>query len=293
MTAALTMTASILKLRIGSFVALAALVGIVTGGGEMGWIEALVFTLAVLGASGAAGAFNHYFERESDRLMARTAMRPFASGKLKPGAIWPLTFTALLAASLVMGWSVGGMLAALLVFCGAFTYGVVYTLWLKRRTVWNVVIGGAAGSFALLAGAAAAAPEFGPVLAPVPVILSAMLFLWTPPHFWALAAAKGADYERAGIPMLPVVTGPEVWGPVIFSHVLVLVLISFGPLLYGLGPLYGLCAALGGALFLRSSWRLLRCPERRNAMATFRASLFHFALVSAGVLLDGVARWVS
>ncbi|WP_347309652.1 heme o synthase [Defluviimonas sp. SAOS-178_SWC] len=292
MTAALTMTASILKLRIGSFVALAALVGIVTGGGEMRWVEAAVFTLAVLGASGAAGAFNHYFERDSDRLMARTALRPFASGRLKAGPIWPVTFTLLLVASLVMAWSVGGSLATLFVFLGAFTYGVVYTLWLKRRTVWNVVIGGAAGSFALLAGAAAAAPQFGPSLTPVPILLAAMLFLWTPPHFWALAAAKGEDYRRAGIPMLPVVSEPEIWGPVIFSHVIVLVLLSFGPLLFGLGPIYGVCAAIGGALFVQKSWVLMRRPDRRTAMAAFRASLVHFALVSTGALLDGAVRWL-
>src|SRR5690606_20022393 len=122
MQTALTMTVSILKLRIGSFIALAALVGILTGGNRLGWAEAVVFTLAVLGASGAAGAFNQYFERETDRLMARTFNRPFASGRLKEGFVWPLTFTLLLAASILMGWSVGGSLAAVLVFLGAFTY---------------------------------------------------------------------------------------------------------------------------------------------------------------------------
>ena len=130
MHAALSMTASILKLRIGTFIALAAVVGLLTGGGRIGWVEAAVFTLAVLGASGAAGAFNQYFERATDRLMARTFHRPFASGRLREGPIWPLTFTMLLAASLLMGWSVGGTLAAMLVFLGAFTYGIVYTLWL-------------------------------------------------------------------------------------------------------------------------------------------------------------------
>lgn len=291
MQTALTMTVSILKLRIGSFVALAALVGILTGGGPMAWTEAAVFTLAVLGASGAAGAFNQYFERDTDRLMARTFSRPFASGQLKAGAIWPLTFTALLAASILMGWSVGGTLAAVLVFLGAFTYGVVYTLWLKKRTVWNVVIGGAAGSFALLAGAAAAAPQFGPALGPVPILLSAVLFLWTPPHFWALAALRGEDYRRANIPMLPVVTGPETWGPVIFMHVLALVALSFGPLYYGMGIVYGLSAAIAGGWFLLTSWRLMKHPSKPAARATFRASLGHFALLSLGVMLDRGMAW--
>lgn len=291
MTAALSMTVSILKLRIGSFVALAGLVGILTSGGEMGWVEAAVFTLAVLGASGAAGAYNQYYERESDRLMARTAGRPFARGTLKPGAIWPVTFLGLLAASLLMGWSVGGTLATVLVFLGAATYAFVYTVWLKRRSVWNVVIGGASGSFALLAGAAAAAPPYGPVIGPVPALLAAVLFLWTPPHFWALAAAKGEDYRRAGIPMLPVVTEHAVWGPVIFIHVAVLSLLSLGPLLYGLGPLYGICAAVGGGYFVAKSWHLMHDPGRKAAMATFRASLLQFALLSVGVIADRALAW--
>lgn len=293
MNAALTMTVSILKLRIGSFVALAALVGIVTAEGGMGFGQAAAFTLAVLGASGAAGAFNQYFERETDRLMARTHSRPFASGALKAGVVWPVTFGALLTASLVLAWATGGTLATLLVFAGAATYGLVYTLLLKKRTAWNVVIGGAAGSFALLAGAAAAAPDLGPTFGPVPILLAAVLFLWTPPHFWALAAVRSEDYQRAGIPMLTVVQPPQVWALAIFSHVVALVLLSLVPLAYGLGAIYGAFAIVGGAVFLRASWRLLRDPARGNAMATFKASLLHFALLSLGVFLDrGAAAWL-
>ena len=291
MLAALNMTASILKLRIGSFIALAALVGILTSEGELGMLKALVFALAVLGASGAAGGFNQYYERESDRMMARTRNRPFASGLLKAGPIWPVTLLALLAASLLMAWSVGGTLATVLVFLGALTYGGIYTVWLKTRTPLNIVIGGAAGSFAVLAGAAAAAPQFGPVIGPVPFLLAAVLFLWTPPHFWSLAVARGEDYRRAGIPMLPVVTGPEVWGPAIFGHVLALVALSFLPLWFGMGWIYGLFAALGGLPFLVAAWRLLHAPTRAAATRTFRASLAQFALLSAGVILDEAFRW--
>jgi protoheme IX farnesyltransferase len=273
------------------FIALAAVVGLLTGGGTIGLVEGTVFSLAVLGASGAAGGFNQYFERDTDRMMARTFNRPFASGRLKAGAVWPAAFTALLAASLLMSWAAGGSLAAVLVFLGAFTYGVVYTLWLKKRTVWNVVIGGAAGSFALLAGAAAAPPEAAPVFGPVPMLLAAVLFLWTPPHFWALAAVRGEDYRRAGIPMLPVVTEPAVWAPIIFAHVLALVTLSFGPLLFGMGLLYGLFAAMAGFWFLSASWRLMQSPSKPAALATFRASLGHFALLSLGVILDRGAPW--
>ncbi len=291
MRVALGMTVSILKLRIGSFVALAAVVGILTGGATLGPVEALVFAVAVLGASGAAGAFNQYLERDSDRLMVRTRNRPFAKGTLKAGPIWPVTFTALLAASLLMAWSVGGTLATVLVFFGAATYGLVYTVWLKKRTVWNVVIGGAAGSFAVLAGAAAAAPETGPVIGTVPVLLATVLFLWTPPHFWSLAAARSEDYRDAQVPMLPVVTEPEFWGPTIFSHVAALVALSFLPLFFGMGVVYGLFAAAGGLPFLRASWRLMRKPDRQRAMSTFRYSLLQFALLSLGVILDEGVRW--
>lgn len=291
MLTAINMTVSILKLRIGTFIALAAIVGVMTGGGELGVIKALVFAVAVLGASGAAGGFNQYYERASDRMMARTHQRPFASGLLKEGFIWPLSFLALLSGSLLMAWSVGGTLATLLVFMGALTYGVIYTVWLKRRTVWNVVIGGAAGSFAVLAGAAAAAPEFGPVIQPIPLVLSAVLFLWTPPHFWALAVARTEDYRNAGIPMLPAVSGPDVWAPTIFLHVAALVALSFVPLWLGLGPVYGLMAAIGGLPFLWASYRLLRDPSRGNAMRTFRWSLVQFATLSAGVILDQAIRW--
>lgn len=109
----------------------------------------------MLGASGAAGAFNHYYERDSDRKMARTSSRPFASGLLKPGPVWPVTFASLLGASIMLAYAASGTVSALYVFLGAITYSVVYTVWLKRRTSWNIVVGGLAGSFAVLAGAAA------------------------------------------------------------------------------------------------------------------------------------------
>jgi protoheme IX farnesyltransferase len=174
---------------------------------------------------------------------------------------------------------------------GAATYGLVYTVWLKRRTVWNVVIGGAAGSFAVLAGAAMAAPDFGPVIAPVPLVLAMVLFLWTPPHFWALAVVRTEDYRRAGIPMLPAVTEPDLWGPVIFAHVAVLVAMSLVPLGLGLGLIYGAFALAGGLPFVRASWRLMRDPSRDNAKATFRGSLLQFALLTAGVVLDRGIAW--
>ncbi len=282
------MTVTLLKLPIGFAIVLAALAGMMVAEGPFSPLRAVVFALAVLGASGAAGAFNHYFERVQDRLMSRTRGRPFASGALRPGAVWPATFLGLLAASLLMAWAVAGSLATVFVFLGAFTYGVVYTVWLKRRTVWNIVIGGLAGSFAILAGAAAVAPE----LQPVPVILAIVMFLWTPPHFWSLAAAKVDDYRAAGVPMLPAVAAERVWTAAILGHTVLLAALSLAPLALGLGPVYGLFAAAGGGVFLWRSWQLYRAPSVRSAMANFEASLIQFSLMTAGVFLDFAVKWV-
>jgi len=284
---AANMTVTLLKLPIGFAIALSALAGMVAAEGAFSPLRALVFALAVLGASGAAGAFNHYYERANDRLMKRTRGRPFARGALKPGAIWPLTFLGLLAASLAMAYGVGGSLAAVFVFLGAFTYGVVYTVWLKRRSVWNIVIGGAAGSFAILAGAAAV----DPALQATPVILAVVMFLWTPPHFWSLAAAKADDYRQAGVPMLPIRVPEYAWTRAILAHTVVLTVLSLLPLAYGMGPIYGLCAGLGGGLFLWRSWELFTMPSRKTAMANFGASLAQFCLLTTGVFLDAAVKW--
>ncbi|MFZ5608871.1 MAG: heme o synthase [Pseudomonadota bacterium] len=286
MLAAARVTMTLLKLPIGLAIAASALIGMLAADGALSPARGLFFALAVLGASGAAGAFNHYHERALDRMMGRTKARPFAAGLLKPGAIWPVSFLALLAAALMLAWAVGGGLAALLVFLGAFTYGVVYTVWLKRRSAWNIVVGGLAGSFAILAGAAAVAPA----LQPVPLILALVMFLWTPPHFWSLAAARAEDYRAAGVPMLPVVAPPRLWTPVILGHSAVLAALSLAPLWFGLGPVYGLFAGAGGGLFLWRSWRLFRSPGRAAAIANFTASLWQFALLATGVLLDALVQ---
>jgi protoheme IX farnesyltransferase len=224
--------------------------------------------------------------------MSRTQSRPFASGQLKPGAVWPATFAMLLAASLTLAWAAGGMLSALFVFLGAFTYGVVYTVWLKRRTAWNIVVGGLAGSFAVLAGAAAVDPMLGPV----PLLLALVLFLWTPPHFWSLAAAKADDYAAAGFPMLPVVATERVWTGAVLAHAVALGLISLVPLWFGMGAIYGIGAASGGAWFAWTSWRLYVRPGRDAAMRNFMASLYQLMLLVAGVLLEvmfGHSAWLA
>jgi heme o synthase len=289
MLAAIRLTVSLLKLRIGIAIAASALAGIAATNGPAppSWRVAAI-ALAVLGASGAAGAFNHYYERDLDRLMRRTRGRPFATGVFRANWWWLAGFIVLLVASLALVASAGGRISAAYVFLGAFTYGVVYTVWLKRRSAWNIVVGGLAGSFAVLAGAAAvdATPQL------VPTLLALVLFLWTPPHFWSLAAAKGDDYRNAGVPMLPLVVPASAWTLAILAHAVALFAISLVPLFYGYGLIYGLGAGLGGVYFVWKSWLLHQAPTKQNAMANFFASLIQLGLLIVGVVLHGaVEAW--
>ena len=284
MLAAVRMTVSLLKLRIGVAIAASSFAGMAAASGPaLSWWRSVGLALAVLGASGAAGAFNHYYERDLDRLMSRTRSRPFASGMFRASPWWLIGFLALLVASLTLAAATGGTVASIFVFFGAFTYGVVYTVWLKRRSAWNIVIGGLAGSFAVLAGAAAV----NPMPQVVPTLLAIVLFLWTPPHFWSLAAAKDQDYGNAGVPMLPIVVPAHAWTLAILTHTVVLVSLSLLPLWFGMGPFYGLGAGIGGAIFLQKSVALYRTPTKKAAMANFLASLVQLTLLIVGVLLDG------
>ena len=287
MRAAIDMTISLLKLRIGVAIAASTLAGIaVARGPSLAWWQIAGLAVAVLGASGAAGAFNHYYERDLDRLMRRTRTRPFASGMFKPSAWWLVGFIGLLAASLGLASVAAGNVAAGYVFLGAFTYGILYTVWLKRRSTWNIVIGGLAGSFAVLAGAAAV--DSSPQV--IPTVLAVALFLWTPPHFWSLAAAKGQDYANAGIPMLPVVVPAHAWTLAILAHSVTLAVVSLVPLWFGEGLLYGLGAGIGGGYFVWKSVKLYRVPSKENAMANFFASLVQLGLLIAGALLASAVR---
>ncbi|MBS0392045.1 MAG: protoheme IX farnesyltransferase [Proteobacteria bacterium] len=279
---------SLFKLRIGSLIMITALVGMaVTPGPAPSLVQTLVLALSVLAASASAGAFNQYVEYESDRLMKRTSRRAFATGALPHHPAWLVLMAALLAAAVAAAWLVLNGAAALHVFLGAFFYGVVYTLWLKRRTAMNIVIGGLAGSFAVLAGAAAVNPGLGPL----PWLLALVLFLWTPPHFWSLAIANRADYAQAGVPMLPVVVGPERAARSVLLCTVLLFLASLAPLAYGAGPVYGLGALAGGLHFVRKSWQLARNPDDcAAAMGSFFASLVQLSVLLVAACLDAALR---
>ncbi len=276
----------IFKLRIGLFMALTALAGYaVTPGRMLGSMELALLALVVFGASAAAGAFNQFMERDLDARMPRTADRPFVTGAVGHGVGWLWSIGALLIVSVAAGAGLFNASVAVYLFLGAFFYGVIYTLWLKQRTPLNIVIGGVSGSFAVLAGAAAADPG----LSNIALVLAVVLFLWTPPHFWALAIAIRDDYAAAGIPMLPVVKGDAAAARAILASTVILVAVSLVPVTLGAGRLYFVGAVLGGAYFLHRSAVLVREPSRANAMQCFFASLAQLALLMIVAVLD--ARW--
>ncbi|MDO9096029.1 MAG: heme o synthase [Rubrivivax sp.] len=277
----------VFKLRIAVLIMITALAGMaIVPGGQAGPLQVLVLALAVLVASGAAGAFNQFVEADSDRLMARTRRRAFASGALPRTVGWLLAIAALLVLAVAAAAYWVNALAAAFVLAGALTYALVYTLGLKRRTPWNIVVGGAAGSFAALAGAAAADPQLGPLA----WLLALVLLLWTPPHFWSLAIANEDEYRAAGIPMLPVVVGAARAARIVHAHAIALVAVSLLLVPFGAGPLV-LAAALGGGVhFLRKTHALVRQPNRKAAMAAFFASMVQLSVLLAGVVVDAAMR---
>ena len=273
----------IFKLRIGVVITFTALAGLaITPGPRLTGLQLLVLTLSVLLSSASAGAFNQYYEYDSDRQMARTRQRPFATGECRPGPLWLLAILALTTLSVAAAWIALNAWSALFVFLGAFFYAIVYTVWLKRRTWLNIVFGGLAGSWAVLAGASAATPQLGAA----PLALALVLFLWTPPHFWSLAIACRDDYVAAGVPMLPVVVGDRRAAGTIFHGTLLLVAASLLPLAFGLGTTYFIGAATGGAIFIRQAWRLRRDPGRQTAMRCFHASLLQLSLLLTAAIVD-------
>jgi len=278
---------NLFKLRIGIVIAITAIAGwAVTPGEAITPWQFMVLAFSVLVSSAAAGAFNQYAERDLDARMHRTRSRPFVSGALRHGSHWLWLIGSMTLASVLAAGIALNPFAALYVFLGAFFYAIVYTVWLKRRTWLNIVIGGLSGSFAVLAGAAAATPALGPEA----LALALVLFLWTPPHFWSLAIAYREDYVSAGVPMLPVVIGDAGCARAIFWGTLALVIASMLPALFSLGWFY-LCAALAsGSYLLWTSAALLREPTRARAMTNFHASLAQLSVVLLGAMLDPALR---
>jgi heme o synthase len=244
----------------------------------------LVFLTCLGGAlsAGGAGAINHAIDRDIDRLMARTAGRPVASGRVSPTAA--IAFGSLLgAASFALLALTVNPLAAALSLCGLLGYVFVYTLWLKRTTPQNIVIGGAAGAVPPLVAWAAATGE----LSGMAFYLFAIVFFWTPPHFWALSLLMKDDYARAGVPMLPVVRGEaETRRQIVLYTVLLYAVTQLPFCAGGLGVAYLVPSMLLGAGFIFFAVKLLREADRRWALRTYLFSLAYLALLFAAMAVD-------
>jgi protoheme IX farnesyltransferase len=273
------------KVRLGFLIMLCALAGFaVTPGSNLSPWQVLVLGVTVLLCSSSAGAFNQWYERDIDARMKRTKTRAFVTGDFAASLYWPSAIALISALAILALAMATNIMAAFYLFLGAFCYGVVYTIWLKRRTWWNVVVGGAAGSFAVLAGAAAVDVNLGPAA----IIISVVLFLWTPPHFWALAYACKKDYEKAGVPMLPVVVSERTATLTILGHVVTLVALSILPFFYGLSWIYLAGVVSGGVYYLRETIRLHLKPGIPQAWRSFASSIVQLGLMLVTAIVDRI-----
>ncbi|HEU4660115.1 MAG TPA: heme o synthase [Pseudolabrys sp.] len=263
---------ALMKPRVMSLVVFTALVGLAVAPAHVHPVIGFASLLCIAVGAGAAGALNMWYDADMDARMVRTARRPIPTGRVRPGEA--LAFGVLLAGfSVVVLGLVANILAALLLAFTIFFYAVIYTMWLKRSTPQNIVIGGAAGAFPPMIGWAAATGS----LSLEPIVLFLIIFFWTPPHFWALSLYRADDYARAGVPMLPVVAGDLETRRQILLYTLILVPLGVAPWLLGYaGIIYGATAVLTGAVMLALGWQV--CRERRPADQASR-QLFAFSIL--------------
>lgn len=272
------------KLRICWLITLSALGGLAATPMGFSLDRAAFLALATMAASMAASALNHYFDMDIDRLMKRTRRRPLEEGCTPKAAL--ISSAALLLFSVAISFWKLNYMAALHLMLGAFVYAVVYTVWLKRRSWLNIIIGGLAGSFAVLAGGASSEPG----LCSSVLMLAAVMFFWTPSHFWSFAIVHREDYDRAGVPMLPSVVGDKKAAIFILANTALLVASSFAPVLVGsLGVIYAASAILAGGFFLYRNVELVRDTSKKVAWMNFKASMAYLGILFLGVALDVIA----
>jgi protoheme IX farnesyltransferase len=282
---------ALLKPRVLTLVVFTGAVGLVIAPVHMNPLMAVTAILCITIAAGAAGAINMWYDRDIDAIMKRTASRPIPAGRISAegGLIFGVTLA--LFSVLVMAMATNLVAAGILALSIAF-YVFVYTIWLKRRTPQNIVIGGAAGAFPAVIGWAAATGS----VSLLPVLLFLIAFFWTPPHFWSLSLYASADYERAGVPMLPVVRGARHTRWNVFAYTLVLVPFSLAPWALGLtGWIYGVTALALGALFIWYAWRVLTDKQDATgksltrdapAKAAFKYSILYLFILFGACAAD-------
>jgi protoheme IX farnesyltransferase len=264
---------ALMKPRVMSLVVFTAWVGLVIAPGPLHPVLAFAALLCIAVGAGAAGALNMWYDADIDAVMARTVGRPVPSGRIQPGEALAFGATLSVGAVVMLGLVANWFAAGLLAFT-IFFYVVIYTMWLKRATPQNIVIGGAAGAFPPMVGWAAATGGVGLES----ILLFLVIFFWTPPHFWALSLCRSDDYARAGVPMLPVVSGPVETCRQILVYSVVLAPVGVLPSIVGqAGWGYALASAGGGALMLTLAWQLHRADASAREKAAKR--LFGFSIV--------------
>jgi protoheme IX farnesyltransferase len=276
----------LLKPRVMSLVVFTALVGMVMAPGSIHPVLAAASLLSIAVGAGASGALNMWYDADVDALMHRTLGRPIPAGRVSPSEALAfgliLSVLSVMVLGIVANWLAAGLLAFTIFF-----YAVVYTMWLKRWTPQNIVIGGAAGAFPPVIGWAAVTGS----ISVEPLVLFLIIFAWTPPHFWALAILKTEDYARAGIPMLPVVSGADETRRQIFIYTLILAPIGVLPWLMGFaGRVYGGASIMGGLMMLACAVDILRHREgaaaRKAAGRMFAFSIIYLFVLFAVLLVE-------
>jgi heme o synthase len=256
----------LLKPRVMSLVVLTALAGIVLAPVQPHPLIVFTAILAIAVGAGASGALNMWYDADIDAVMTRTARRPIPAGRLEPESALAFGMVLSMLSVFTLGFATNWLAAALLAFT-IFFYVAIYTMWLKRSTPWNIVIGGAAGALPPMVGYAAATGE----ISLASVVLFAIIFVWTPPHFWALALMRSDDYGRAGVPMMPNVHGTDRTRLEILAYSVVLAPLGVAPWLMGFAsPVYGAAAVVSGAYLL---WLAAQVYRKREGDAARRASL--------------------
>ena len=285
---------ALLKPRVMTLVVFTGLIGLLIAPGHLHPVLGFTAVLCIAVAAGACGAINMWYDRDIDAVMRRTRNRPIPAGRIEPCAALGYGVTLAVGSVIVMGLAVNLITASVLALSIAF-YVFVYTMWLKRRTPQNIVIGGAAGAFPPVIGWAAVTGSVDLV----PLILFAIVFVWTPPHFWSLALFANADYRRAGVPMLPVVAGARETRRQIVLYTLLLVPLSLAPWLIGFsGLVYGLAAIVLGIGFIVGVWRV--ATDRQDASgvsqtndaparAAFKYSILYLFALFAALAVDRLA----
>ncbi len=283
----------LLKPRVVSLVVFTGAIGVMMAPGDIHPVIAFTAVLCIAMAAGAAGAINMWYDRDIDAVMRRTAKRPIPDGRIEAGAA--LAYGVFLGfASVVMMFLATNWVAAFWLAVSILFYVVVYTMWLKRRTPQNIVIGGAAGAFPPIIGWAAVTGDVGVL----PLLMFAIVFFWTPPHFWALSLYASGDYERAGVPMLPVVAGARSTRWHVMVYTVLLVAVSLSPWAFGYTDLiYGVSALVLGLVFLVAGVGVLRdrqdpsgksLTKDKPARLMFRYSLVYLFLLFLALAVDHV-----